>query len=105
MGCYIRVSTHIAGLAVKPKDVLDTLDLTNFGVKLFLYIGVRSVTIKDFSTLHMSSFPVQVDRSLRPQRLMTKSLVPTTFLLKIGPVTIFTGKSLRTRLVTKTTYI
>ena len=55
--------------------------------------------------LCMSSFPVQVDRSLRPQRLMTKSLVPTTFLLKIGPVTIFTGKSLRTRLVTKTTYI
>ena len=31
--CYIRVSTHIAGLAAKPKDVLDTLDLTNFGVK------------------------------------------------------------------------
>ena len=53
MGCYIRVSTHIAGLAAKPKDVLDTLDLTNFGVKLFLYIGVRSVTIKDFATLQV----------------------------------------------------
>ena len=35
-GCYIRVSTHIAGLAAKPKDVLDTLDLTNFGVKTLL---------------------------------------------------------------------
>ena len=34
--CYIRVSTHIAGLAAKPKDVLDTLDLTNFGVKTLL---------------------------------------------------------------------
>ena len=54
-GCYIRVSTHIAGLAAKPKDVLDTLDLTNFGVKLFLYIGVRSVTIKDFATLQRES--------------------------------------------------
>ena len=54
MGCYIRVSTHIAGLAAKPKDVLDTLDLTNFGVKkLFLYIGVCSVTIKDFATLQV----------------------------------------------------
>lgn len=36
MGCYIRVSTHIAGLAAKPKDVLVTLDLTNFGVKTLL---------------------------------------------------------------------
>ena len=53
MGCYIRVSTHIAGLAAKPNDVLDTLDLTNFGVKLFLYIGVCSVTIKDFATLQI----------------------------------------------------
>ena len=34
--CYIRVSTHIAGLAAKPNDVLDTLDLTNFGVKTLL---------------------------------------------------------------------
>ena len=34
--CYIRVSTHIAGLAAKPKDVLDTLDLTNFGVRTLL---------------------------------------------------------------------
>lgn len=32
MGCYIRVSMDIAGLAAKLKDVLNTLDLTNFGV-------------------------------------------------------------------------
>ena len=31
--CYIRVSTYIAGLAAKPNNVSDTLDLTNFGVK------------------------------------------------------------------------
>lgn len=29
---YIRVSMDIAGLAAKPKDVLDTLDLTTLGV-------------------------------------------------------------------------
>lgn len=32
MGCYIRVSMDIAGLAAKPKDVLDSLDLTTLGV-------------------------------------------------------------------------
>ena len=51
MGCYIRVSTHIAGLAAKPKNVLDTLDLTNFGVKTLLVYWSLSVTIKDFATL------------------------------------------------------
>ena len=55
--CYIRVSTHIAGLAAKPKDVLDTLDLTNFGVKN--------------SSCILESVPLQL-KTLRHYKLATR---------------------------------
>ena len=56
MGCYIRVSMDIAGLAAKPNDVLHTLDLTNFGVN---------------SSCILESVPLQL-KTLRHYKLATR---------------------------------